>query len=351
MGGGLVDRGEPEPQRRAGRPERGRPAAGHEGRSTPSAAPTSGRSSCGRQTAVRPGRSSRRRAPAPARSSSASRCGRAACGPSATSPGRAGRTRSPCAGQGGTWTTRRQPEPRLRRPALRRGDDARRDVGGRHRHRAGREQPSADPALDGHAWKTQPAPSLPKGNNQLFGIAGEGLQPVGVRRSGRRAAGRLHPLALHHTASGLARLQGAGSRRAAASRSSSAGRSRAAPSGRSAAAAPARGTPSPSGTPPSGWKAVTVPDGAGAPPRTSSRRSCRSRARSSSGRSATAPRASATAPSSSERRNGAWHQVSSPTPDPSGSFLTGVVAFSQTRAAAVGYRTPAGFRTLALIHH
>ena len=52
-----------------------------------------------------------------------------------------------------------------------------------------------------------------------------------------------------------------------------------------------------------------------------------------------------------QRRNGAWHQVSSPTPDATGSFLTGVVAFSQTRAAAVGYRTPAGFRTLALIYH
>ena len=51
------------------------------------------------------------------------------------------------------------------------------------------------------------------------------------------------------------------------------------------------------------------------------------------------------------RRHGAWHQVSSPTPDATGSFLTGVVAFSQTRAAAVGYRTPAGFRTLALIYH
>jgi hypothetical protein len=49
-------------------------------------------------------------------------------------------------------------------------------------------------------------------------------------------------------------------------------------------------------------------------------------------------------------RNGGWHQVGSPTPDSSGSFLTGVVAFSQARAAAVGYRTPAGFRTIALIY-
>ena len=52
----------------------------------------------------------------------------------------------------------------------------------------------------------------------------------------------------------------------------------------------------------------------------------------------------------SRRRTGAWHRVTSPTPDASGSFLTGVVAFSQTRAAAVGYRTPAGFRTIALIY-
>jgi hypothetical protein len=43
--------------------------------------------------------------------------------------------------------------------------------------------------------------------------------------------------------------------------------------------------------------------------------------------------------------------VSSPTPDSSGSFLTGVVAFSRIRAATVGYRTPAGFRTIALIRH
>jgi hypothetical protein len=49
------------------------------------------------------------------------------------------------------------------------------------------------------------------------------------------------------------------------------------------------------------------------------------------------------------RQNGRWHPVSSPTPDTSGSFLTGVVAFSQIRAAAVGYRTPAAFRTIALI--
>ena len=33
------------------------------------------------------------------------------------------------------------------------------------------------------------------------------------------------------------------------------------------------------------------------------------------------------------RRNGAWHQVASPTPDSSGSFLTGVVALSKIRPA------------------
>ena len=101
----------------------------------------------------------------------------------------------------------------------------------------------------------------------------------------------------------------------------------------------------------SGWKAVTVPDGAGC--------------NATNQLAAVVP-----IPGTKQlwavgdcspglgnrtlverRRNGAWHQVSSPTPDSSGSFLTGVVAFSQTRAAAVGYRTPAGFRTLALIYH
>ena len=51
-----------------------------------------------------------------------------------------------------------------------------------------------------------------------------------------------------------------------------------------------------------------------------------------------------------KRRGGVWKHVKSPTPDTSGSFLTGVAAFSKARAAAVGYRTPAGFRTIALIY-
>jgi len=100
----------------------------------------------------------------------------------------------------------------------------------------------------------------------------------------------------------------------------------------------------------SGWKAVTVPDGAGC--------------------TATNELASVgvipgtkqlwavgdCSPGLGNRtlierhKNGGWHQVGSPTPDSSGSFLTGVVAFSKTRASAVGYRTPAGFRTIALVY-
>jgi hypothetical protein len=51
-----------------------------------------------------------------------------------------------------------------------------------------------------------------------------------------------------------------------------------------------------------------------------------------------------------KRRHGVWKHIKSPTPATSGSFLTGVVAFSKTRAAAGGYRTPAAFRTMALIY-
>ena len=197
------------------------------------------------------------------------------------------------------------------------------------------------------AWKTQPAPALPKGTNQLFGIAGKGSN---LWAFGQRDNGTVHPLALHHTASGwhvskapdparggesfflggtisggtvwAVGGRGAGSRHALAERHTA-----------------------------SGWKAVTVPDGAGC--------------NATNQLAAVVP-----IPGTKQlwavgdcspglgnrtlverRRNGAWHHVSSPTPDSSGSFLTGVVAFSQTRAAAVGYRTPAGFRTLALIYH
>jgi hypothetical protein len=201
----------------------------------------------------------------------------------------------------------------------------------------------------GSAWKQQPAPALPKGNNQLFGIAGKGshLWAFGQRQ---KSGGILHPLALHHNASGwhvsktpdparggesfffggtisgstvwAVGGRGAGSRHALAERHTAAG-----------------------------WKPVTVPDGAGCT--------------ATNELAAVVPipgtkqlwAVGDCSPGLGNRtlverhRNGGWHQVSSPTPDSSGSFLTGVVALSQTRAAAVGYRTPAGFRTLALIHH
>ena len=200
----------------------------------------------------------------------------------------------------------------------------------------------------GTAWKAQRVPALPKGDNKLFGIAGSGsdLWAFGQRQ---KAGGTLHPLALHRTAAGwrvsptpdparggesfffggtisggcvwAVGGRGAGSRHALAERHTA-----------------------------SGWKAVTVPDGAGC--------------------AATNELAAVSvipgtkqlwavgdcSPGLGNRTlierhsHGGWHQVGSPTPDASGSFLTGVAVFSQTRAAAVGYRTPAGFRTIALIY-
>jgi hypothetical protein len=197
-------------------------------------------------------------------------------------------------------------------------------------------------------WKVQRAPALPKGDNKLFGIAGNGsdLWAFGQRE---KAGGILHPLALHRTASGwrvsptpdpaasgesfflggtfaggtvwAVGGRGSGSRHALAEKHTRAG-----------------------------WKAVTVPDGAGC--------------------AATNELAAVAAipgtkqvwavgdcsPGLGNRtlierhRHGGWHQVSSPTPDANGSFLTGVAVFSNTRAAAVGYRTPSGFRTMALIY-
>jgi hypothetical protein len=201
----------------------------------------------------------------------------------------------------------------------------------------------------GTAWKVQQPPALPKGDNQLFGIAGTGSDLWVFGQRGKDGA-TLHPLALHHTASGWrvsktpdpARSgesfflggtisggtvwavggRGSGSRHALAERHTA-----------------------------SGWKAVKVPDGAGCT------------ATNQLAAVAVIPgtkRLWAVGDCSpglgnrtliERRRNGAWHQVSSPTPDSSGSFLTGVAAFSQTRAAAVGYRTPAGFRTIALVYH
>jgi hypothetical protein len=199
------------------------------------------------------------------------------------------------------------------------------------------------------SWMTQKPPALPQGRNQLFGIAGKGsnLWAFGQRE---KSNGTVHPLALHHTASGwhisptpdparggeslflagavsgrtvwAVGARGAGSRHALAERHTAAG-----------------------------WKAVNVPDGAGC------------NATNQLAAIAVIPGTKQLwavgdcSPGLGNRtlierhKSGGWHQVSSPTPDSSGSFLTGVVAFSQIRAAAVGYRTPAGFRTIALIRH
>jgi hypothetical protein len=200
----------------------------------------------------------------------------------------------------------------------------------------------------GSKWKVQRVPSLPTGDNKLFGIAGNGgdLWAFGQRGV---SGSSLHPLALHRTASGwrvsptpdparggesfflggtvsgrtvwAVGGRGAGSRHALAERHTAAG-----------------------------WKAATVPDGPGC--------------------AATNELAAVVvipgtkqlwavgdcSPGLGNRTlverhgNGGWHHVGSPTPDAGGSFLTGVVAFSRTRAAAVGYRRPAGFRTIALIY-
>ena len=197
------------------------------------------------------------------------------------------------------------------------------------------------------AWKTQQAPALPKGQNQLFGIAGKGSN---LWAFGQRDNGIVHPLALHRTASGWHVSKAPDPARGGESfflGGTFSGRTVWAVGGRGAGSRHAlaeRHTAS-------GWKAVTVPDGAGC--------------------NATNQLASVVPiPGTKQlwavgdcspglgnrtlverRRNGAWHQVASPTPDSSGSFLTGVAVFSQTRAAAVGYRRPAGFRTLALIYH
>jgi hypothetical protein len=199
----------------------------------------------------------------------------------------------------------------------------------------------------GTRWKVQKLPSLPKGDNELFGIAGKGtnLWAFGERS---KTGSQLHPLALHHTGSGwrISRTpdpaQGGESFFLGGTIS---GRTAWAVGGRGAGphhALAERHTAS-------GWKAVKVPDGAGC--------------------NATNELAAVTViPGTKQlwavgdcspglgnrtliqrRRHGRWHQVGSPTPDSSGSFLTGVVAFSKTRAAAVGYRTPAAFRTIALI--
>ncbi len=202
---------------------------------------------------------------------------------------------------------------------------------------------------NGHSWKVQRVPSLSKGDNKLFGIAGNGGKLWAFGQRGV-AGSSLHPLALHRTASGWHVSQtpdpsrggesfflggtmsgktvwavggrGSGSRHALAERHTSAG-----------------------------WKAVTVPDGGGC----TATNELASVAVIPGTKQLWAVGDCSPGPGNrtlvSKRQNGVWHRITSPTPDTSGSFLTGVVAFSKTAAAAVGYRTPSGFRTMALIHH
>jgi len=199
------------------------------------------------------------------------------------------------------------------------------------------------------SWMTQKPPALSQGHNQLFGIAGKGtnLWAFGQREKGN---GTPHPLALHHTASGWHVSPTPDPARGGESLflgGAVSGRTVWAVGGRGAGSRHALAEKHTS----SGWKAVTVPDGGGCA--------------ATNELAAVTPIAGTKqawavgdcSPGLGNRtlierlENGHWHQVKSPTPDSSGSFLTGVVAFSQIRAAAVGYRTPAGFRTIALIRH
>lgn len=201
----------------------------------------------------------------------------------------------------------------------------------------------------GTAWKVQPAPALPKGTNELFGITGTGsdLWAFGQRQ---KMGHQLHPLALHHTASGWSVSK--------APDPASAGESfffGGAVSGGTVWAVGGRGAGPRHALverhTAAGWQVVQVPDGAGCT--------------ATNELTAAAP-----IPGTNQvwavgdcspglgnrtlierRSGGAWHQVTSPTPDATGSFLTGVVAISANRAAAVGYQTPAGYRTLVEIYH
>jgi hypothetical protein len=199
----------------------------------------------------------------------------------------------------------------------------------------------------GSKWKVQRVPSLPKGDNKLFGIAGSGSNLWAFGQRGVAGAS-LHPLALHRTASGWHISPTPDPARGGESfflGGTAVGKTVWAVGGRGAGSRHALAEKHTA----SGWKAVTVPDGAGC--------------------AATNELASVgvipgtkqlwavgdCSPGLGNRtlierhKNGGWHQVGSPTPDSSGSFLTGVVAFSKTRASAVGYRTPAGFRTITLV--
>lgn len=201
----------------------------------------------------------------------------------------------------------------------------------------------------GTGWKVQPSPGLPKGDNNVFSITGKGsdLWAFGQRH---KMGNPLHPLALHHTGSGWQVSKapdpassgesfffggtvsggkvwafggrGAGPRHALIERHTAAG-----------------------------WQVVGAPDGAGctvtnellaaAPIPGTNQVWAVGDCSGGLGNKTLIER----------RFGGAWHRVASPTPDATGSFLTGVVAMSANRAAAVGYRTPAGFRTMALIYH
>ncbi len=199
---------------------------------------------------------------------------------------------------------------------------------------------------NGRSWKEQRVPSLPKGDNQLFGVAGTGghLWALGERSKG---SGRLHPLALHRTGSGWHVSNAPDPARGGESYfldGTFSGKTLWAVGGRGAGSSHAladRHTPA-------GWQAFKVPDGcpvtntlaAVVPiPGTKQLWAVGDCSPGLGNRTLV-----------SKRRNGVWKHVRSPTPDTSGSFLTGVVALSRTRAAAVGYRHPAGFRTMALIH-
>jgi hypothetical protein len=199
---------------------------------------------------------------------------------------------------------------------------------------------------NGRSWKVQRVPSLPKGDNLLFGVAAKGgkVWALGERSKG---SGKLHPLALHRTRSGWHVSAAPDPARGGESffhDGTFSGKTLWAVGGRGSGSAHAlaeRHTPS-------GWKAFKVTDGcpvtntlaAVVPiPGTKQLWAVGDCSPGLGNRTFVA-----------KRRGDVWKHVKSPTPDTSGSFLTGVAAFSKTRAAAVGYRTPAGFRTIALIY-
>jgi hypothetical protein len=200
----------------------------------------------------------------------------------------------------------------------------------------------------GPQWRVLRVPSLPKGDNMLFGIAGNGtnLWAFGQRGVSGRS---LHPLALHRTGTGWHVSKTPDPARGGESfflGGVVSGRTVWAVGGRGSGSAHALAEKHTA----AGWKAVTVPDGAGCTatnqlaavgviPGTKQLWAVGDCSPGLGNRTLV-----------ERHRGGGWHQVASPTPDSSGSFLTGVVAFSRARAAAVGYRTPAGFRTIALVY-